>query len=263
MHGECGELAHGNGHFWEPWLSPMEVSVLAGVAREAGLPDVRAAWEGGAPTVAFGVEFEDGAVVDKAVHGGEGHGGVGEDPVPFAEGVVGGDKQGAELVAGADELEEDAGLGLVLGDVGQVVEDEEVVRVELFDGGLEGELAAGDLELLDEVGGAGEEDAEAALDECQANAGGEVALAGARWADEYDVVPAGDPGVALGEGVDAGPREHGDGGEVEVGEGLSGRQARLGEVPAHAPDAALGDLVLGERGEQPGPTASPRGRPVP
>ena len=149
-------------------------------------------------------------------------------------------------------LEEGAGLGLVLGDVGQVVEDEEVVRVELFDGGLEGELAAGDLELLDEVGGAGEEDAEAALDECQANAGGEVALAGARWADEYDVVPAGDPGVALGEGVDAGPREHGDGGEVEVGEGLSGRQARLGEVPANAPDAALGDLVLGERGEQPG-----------
>ena len=44
MHGECGELAHGNGHFWEPWLSPMEVSVLAGVAREAGLPDVRVAW---------------------------------------------------------------------------------------------------------------------------------------------------------------------------------------------------------------------------
>ena len=160
--------------------------------------------DGGAPTVAFGVEFEDGAVVDKAVHGGEGHGGVGEDPVPFAEGVVGGDKQRAELVAGADEFEEDAGLGLVLGDVGQVVEDEEVVRVELFDGGLEGELAAGDLELLDEVGGAGEEDAEAALDKGQANAGGEVALAGARWADEYDVVPAGDPGVALGEGVDAG-----------------------------------------------------------
>lgn len=48
-----------------------------------------------------------------AVDGGEGHGGIGEDSVPLAEGLVGGDQGGPALVAGADEFEEHAGLGLI------------------------------------------------------------------------------------------------------------------------------------------------------
>ena len=62
---------------------------------------------------------------------------LGKYPMPFPEGLVGGDEQRAALVAGGDELEDDAGLGLVLGDVGDVVEDQQVVLVELGDGGLE------------------------------------------------------------------------------------------------------------------------------
>ena len=45
-----------------------------------------------------------------------------EDSAPFAEGLIGGDQDGSAFVAGGDELEEHAGLGLVLGDVGQVVQ---------------------------------------------------------------------------------------------------------------------------------------------
>lgn len=60
-------------------------------------------------------------MVDQPVDGGQGHGLVGEDLVPFAEGLVGGDQQGSAFVAGADQFEEDAGLGLVLGDIGEVV----------------------------------------------------------------------------------------------------------------------------------------------
>jgi hypothetical protein len=60
----------------------------------------------------------------ETVDGGERHGGIWEDPVPLSEGLVGGDQEGSAFVAGADQLEEDAGLGLVLGDVGEVVEVE-------------------------------------------------------------------------------------------------------------------------------------------
>ena len=113
-------------------------------------------------------ELEDGGVVDEAVDGGEGHGGIREDLAPFAEGLVGGDQQGSPLVSGTDEFEQDAGFGLVLGDIGEVVEDQQVVLVELGDGGFEGEFAAGDLQPLDEVGGSREEDAPAVFDEGEA-----------------------------------------------------------------------------------------------
>src|SRR3954454_16667787 len=98
--------------------------------------------------VAFDVHLEGGCGVDEPVDRGERHGGVREDLSPFSEGLVGRDQDGSTLVAGADQLEQDARFGLVLGDVGEVVEDQEVEAVEPVEGGFEGELAAGDLELL-------------------------------------------------------------------------------------------------------------------
>ena len=56
--------------------------------------------------------------MDKSVDGGQGHGLVGKDLGPFAEGLVGGDQNGTAFVASADQFEENAGFGLVLGDVG-------------------------------------------------------------------------------------------------------------------------------------------------
>ena len=64
--------------------------------------------------------------MDETVDGGERHGLVGEDFAPFAEGLVGGDEQGPALVSGADQLEQDARLRLVLGDVGEIVEDQQM-----------------------------------------------------------------------------------------------------------------------------------------
>jgi hypothetical protein len=48
---------------------------------------------------------------------------------------------------------------LVLGDIGEVVEDEEIEPIEATDGGLEVKLAVSNLQLLDEIGGASKEDA--------------------------------------------------------------------------------------------------------
>jgi hypothetical protein len=80
-------------------------------------------FDGFAAPVAFDIHLEDGGMMDEAVDCGERHGGIGKDLSPFAEWLVGGDEHGSALVAGADQLEQHAGLGLILGDVGEVVED--------------------------------------------------------------------------------------------------------------------------------------------
>ena len=133
-------------------------------------------FERGFSAIAFDVHLEDCCVVDDAIDGGEGHGGVWEDFAPFCEGLVCGYEHGSSFVSGADELEEDAGLSLILGDVGEVIEDEEMVAIELVDGGFEGEFATSDLELLNEVGGAWEQDAPSVLDECETDRGSQMRL---------------------------------------------------------------------------------------
>ncbi len=87
----------------------------------------------------------------------------------FAERLVGGDEHGPALVASADKREQHAGLGLVLGDVGKVVEDQQVEAVEPVNCGFEVEFAARDLELLHQIGSPGEENLPAILDQGQAN----------------------------------------------------------------------------------------------
>ena len=112
--------------------------------------------------------------MNEAVDRGEGHGGVGEDLAPFAERLVGGYQQGSTLVARADQFEQNAGLGLVLGDIGQVVENQQVIFVEFGDRRFEGKIAARDLKFLHEVGGPGEQDAPALFDQGQAERGREM-----------------------------------------------------------------------------------------
>ena len=61
---------------------------------------------------------------------------VGEDLAPFTERLIGRDQQGSAFIAGGDQLEQHAGLGLILGDVGDIVEDQQLVLVEFVDGGF-------------------------------------------------------------------------------------------------------------------------------
>src|SRR5690348_7877744 len=111
--------------------------------------------------------------MNEAVDDSDRHCLVREDFAPFAEGLVGGDEERAPLVAGADELKEHAGFGLVFGDVGDVIEDQQVEFVELDNSGFEREFAAGDLEPLDEIGGAGKQ--------CQPRSTRAKPSAAARW----------------------------------------------------------------------------------
>ena len=114
--------------------------------------------------------------MDEAVDRSDGHGLIREDAVPSAEGLVGGDHDGAALVARGDKLEEDAGLGVIFLDIGQVVEDQQVELVELGDVLGKREVLACRLQPLDEIRGSGEQHPVALLDERMAECGRQVAL---------------------------------------------------------------------------------------
>jgi hypothetical protein len=226
---------------------------VCGDCRADGWPTGPAfAVEGGAAAIAFDVHLEDGGVVDEAIDDGERHRLVGEDLAPFAERLVGGDEQGSPLVPGTDEFEEHAGFRLILGDVGEVVEDQQVVFVELGDGRFESELASGDLQSLDETGGTGEQDAPAVFDESEAERCRQVALSAARRAEHDQVGAFFEPAITGGERHDLGLADDRYGFEVEGVEGLAGRQSGFGKMAFDAAPGTLGHLVLGEGGQEAG-----------
>jgi len=103
--------------------------------------------------------------VSEAVYRPERHGLAAKDLPRFAERLVGGDEHGAALVARANQFEQNDRFRLVIGDVGEIVEDRQMIFVELGDYRLEGEIAARDLKFLREVGGSGEQDAPALFDQ--------------------------------------------------------------------------------------------------
>lgn len=74
--------------------------------------------------------------------GGECHGWLRKDRIPFPEGLFGGYQHGASFVTDAEEFEEHAGLGLILGDVGDIIADQQAELVELCDGALPREPTA-------------------------------------------------------------------------------------------------------------------------
>ena len=143
-----------------------------------------------------------------------------------------------------------ARFGLILAHVGDVIEDEEVVLVELGDGGFERQFLPRHLQALYEIGCARVQDAVAVFDERQADRGRQVAFASAWRADQDQVGALVEPAVAGDERGDVGLGDHGHDIEVEVGQGLAGRQLGLGQMAFEAPAGAFGDLLLGERGKE-------------
>ncbi len=189
--------------------------------------------------------------MDEPVHGGERHGGIREDPVPFAKGLVGGDQQRPSLVACADQLEEHRRLGLVARDVGKVVENEQVVFVELGHRRFECEFAPGDLQALHEVGSSGEQNPPAPFHQCEADCRGKMAFTTARRTEQDEVGALLEPAIAGAQGHDLGLGDHRHGIEGEAVQGLACGQMGLCQVAFDPAAIAFGEFVLGERGEEP------------
>jgi len=189
-------------------------------------------------------------VVNEAINGSERHSLIGKNLVPLSKRLIGGNQDRAMFVSAADQLEQNRGLGLILGDVGDIIEDEQVVAIELGDGGFEGQFLARDLQSLDEIGGAGEQDTIPGFDQRAADSCREMAFADA-WRAEYETIVAGfDSGVTGCEGGDMSFADNGHGIEVETIERFADRQAGVEQMPFDAAPLPIGEFMLGQSGQE-------------
>ena len=98
--------------------------------------------------VALAAERDDVGVMDQPVDGGDGHHVVGEDAIPGAERLVGGDDHAAGLVAMGDEFEEHGSLGFAALDIADVVDDQQPILVQFCQGIGQTQGLLGKLEFL-------------------------------------------------------------------------------------------------------------------
>src|SRR5208283_3135269 len=146
--------------------------------------------------VAFHVHLEDRRVMYEAIHRSERHGGILKDLSPFSEGLIRRDENRAAFVAGTDELEQHGGFRLVLGHVHQIVQNQQMVTIQTLDGRLKCELATGELKLLHQIRGAGEEHPPTFLEQGESDRGGQMRFAAAGWPKEEQVGSLIEPPIA-------------------------------------------------------------------
>jgi hypothetical protein len=153
------------------------------------------------------------------------------------------------LVAGGDELEEQVGCLGLEGDVADFVDDEQRDAAELDQFILEPPGVVGVGELADPFGGGGESGAVPGLAGADAQADGQVGLAGAGRAEEYHVVAGGDEvqGAQVGDGL---AFERAGVVEVEFLQALAGGEPGGADAAFAAVGFAGGDFALQAGGEE-------------
>ena len=139
-------------------------------------------------TEACALDKDDFGVVEKAVEDGGGNGAVAiEDGGPLLEGFVGGEHDGAALVALADDLEEEVGAALIDGKITDLVKDKDGWGEIFTQLGFENTFVLGGGERVDHVDSVGEENGFSAQ-ACGVSKGrGEMGFSDADQAEENDV----------------------------------------------------------------------------
>ena len=87
--------------------------------------------------------------MNESVNGSDGHHGVAENGFPLAEGLISGDHNALALIAISNEFKEDGGFSLRLLDIAEVIDDDEVEAVKLFESSLKLQMQLLLLQLLD------------------------------------------------------------------------------------------------------------------
>jgi hypothetical protein len=178
--------------------------------------------------------------VDEPVDHGGGDHVVAEDFAPAAEALVGGDDERGAFVWAGDELEEQVRRFGFEGDVADFVDDQQRVAGQPAQLVLQPAGVVGGGEPVDPFAGGGEQDPVPALAGADAQAGGQVGLAGAGWAEEDDVVAGGDEVQGAQAGDDVALEAAGVL-EVEVLQGFAGREPpRWPPSAAARPDTSIG-----------------------
>ena len=207
-----------------------------------------------APAIAAALEDEDLDVVGESVDEGDGARGIGEDGVPVLEGQVGGDEQGAVLVAAADELEEEVGGASVVGEVSELIDHEQRGAGVVAEAAFEGAGGLLSVEVEEEVGGGGEEGGVPGEDGLVGDVLGEHGLTQALRTDEDYVLAAGEE-VEREDAFEGGTVQCGGPVRVPIGERFEASEACAGESALEAAALSVfefgGDEVFEEHGGAP------------
>lgn len=164
-------------------------------------------------------------MVQQPVQKADGGAVVGQEAAPVLEGPVAGDCQASAFVGGRDEPEQQLAAGAVQRGEADLVADDQVVAEQGLDDLADAVVREAAVEVLDQLGGGEVPDLQAGLDRGVAQCDQGVALAGAGWADQGEVLLRADP-LQAGEVGPGRGRDAADGG-VEAGERLAGREAGL------------------------------------
>ncbi len=204
-----------------------------------------------AEAVGVATDVHDGGLVQQTIEGGPGHDGVaGEDVGPFGEGFVGGEDDGsAGVVALADDLEQQRGLGLIEGEVADFVDDEELGPGEVVHLAVEFVFGEGFSEPAGGFDGAGEVNAVAQFRAGDTEADGEMGFPHAGWAEENDVTAFGEV-AAGGKFVEELGVDGGLGLEVEVGQAFHDGEPGELEVQRDGAVVAFGEFVIEQTAEE-------------
>ena len=197
----------------------------------------------------------------EAVDEGDDARGVGEHLVPFSEGLVGGEHDRAALIATRDDLEEQVGIAVVVGQVSHLIDTQEVRAGEASQAPGQRRIGVLGGEFVEHVGGVDEACGMAAKHGLMGEVLGQHGLAQAVGSDEHDVGRL----IEEGEGeqlLDEGAVDIGGPVPVEVGERFEGANLGIVEAPFEATPGALvlfdvdellqpglseGGVVLGEQ----------------
>src|ERR1700674_4548275 len=118
-----------------------------------------------APSIGFALDGEDLGVVDQAIDQGDDAGGVWKDLAPFGEGPVGGDDRAVVLVTAADELEQQVGMTIGIGEISDLVDHQKTGAGIVTQAPAQGGIAVECGELAEQLTGAGEQHG-VTVDEC-------------------------------------------------------------------------------------------------
>jgi hypothetical protein len=103
-------------------------------------------------------------VVQEAVEQADGGGVLGQEPAPLVEGPVRADPEGAALVGGGDEPEQQLGAGVVEWRESHFIDYDQVVTEQVLDDAADGVVGQAPVEGLDELGGGEVADLASCLD---------------------------------------------------------------------------------------------------
>ena len=208
----------------------------------------------------------DVGVVEQPVEEADGGGVLGQEAAPLVEWPVAGDAEGAALVGGGDEPEQQLGAGVVEGGEPDFVDQDEVVAEQVLDDLPDAVVGQAAVEGVGEVGGGEVADPAPGVDGGDAEGDQDVAFPGAGRPDQAQVLRGGDP-FQGGEVVQGGARD-GRRAAVEFLQGLEGwgllTGHQRGPRPGHTwglshghGQGRLADRDRGHRGSMPPPHRRP------